>query len=331
MDKQKWYRKLLIALLIIIFSPLIIMIIIWIAIGGIGTAFSMSKLKREYKNSRYYADFGRKFTVDILYSPEYRFYNGAVSRNLPIKYIRQETNGFEYFIYDDTLYLFPDFDGIDYDEDKAGWMVGYDGDADFFDKRFDSMLSKLENRFSYPIRVLVERRMFYRMNLGGVDIPESIFITQSYDDAFENDDSPLKMIIPQSAEELYGMMLETPDLCGRFELDKSAGSITWNLSENIVIEIGVDPPECYIGINKSHGGKVGGEITHLHPSVFEIYDEICKIGKRGNVTVLRASPVGSALLYAGREDVCPYPMEKKLLLGKYYYLEACQYRFAHMC
>lgn len=160
------------------------------------------------------------------------------------------------------------------------------------------------------------------MNLSGMDIPESIFITQSYDDAFENDASPLKMIIPQSTEELYGMMLETPDLCGGFELDKSAGSITWNLSENIVIEIGVGTPECYIGINKSHGGKVGGEITHLHPSVFEIYDEICKIGRRGNVTVLRASPVGSALLYAGREDVCPYPREKKLLLGKYYYLEA---------
>lgn len=322
MDKPKWYRKFLIVLLIIIFSPLIIMIIIWIAIGGIGTAFRMSKLKREYKNSRYYADFGRKFTVDILYSPECRFYNGAVSRNLPIKYIRQETNGFEYFIYDDTLYLFPDFDGIDYIEDKSEWMVGYDGDADFFDRRLDSMLSKLENRFDYPIRVLAERRMFYRMNLSGMDIPESIFITQSYDNAFENDASPLKMIIPQSAEELYGMMLETPDLCGRFELDKSAGSITWNLSENIVIEIGVGTPECYIGINKSHGGKVGGEIMHLHPSVFEIYDEICKIGRRGNVTVLRASPVGSALLYAGRKDVCPYPREKKLLLGKYYYLEA---------
>lgn len=314
--------KLLIVLLIIIFSPLIIMIIIWIAIGGIGTAFRMSKLKREYKNSRYYADFGRKFTVDILYSPECRFYNGAVSRNLPIKYIRQETNGFEYFIYDDTLYLFPDFDGIDYIEDKSEWMVDYDGDSDFFDRRLDSMLLKLENRFDYPIRVLAERRMFYRMNLSGMDIPESIFITQSYDNAFENDASQLKMIVPQSTEELYGMMLETPDLCGRFELDKSAGSITWNLSENIVIEIGVGTPECYIGINKSHGGKVGGEIMHLHPSVFEIYDEICKIGRRGNVTVLRASPVGSALLYAGREDVCPYPREKKLLLGKYYYLEA---------
>ena len=319
MDKPKWYRKFLIVLLIIIFSPLII---VGIVIGGIGTAFRMPKMKREYKNSRYYADFGRKFTADILYSPEYRFYNGAVSRNLPIKYIRQETNGFEYFIYDDTLYLFPDFDGIDYIEDKSEWMVDYDGDSDFFDKRFDSMLSKLENRFDYPIRVLVERRMFYRMNLGGVDIPESIFITQSYDNAFENDASPLKMIVPQSTEELYGMMLETPDLCGRFELDKSAGSITWNLSENIVIEIGVGTPECYIGINKSHGGKVGGEIMHLHPSVFEIYDEICKIGRRGNVTVLRASPVGSALLYAGREDVCLYPREKKLLLGKYYYLEA---------
>ena len=144
MNKQKWYMKLLIVLLIIIFSPLIIMIIIWIAIGGIGTAFRMSKLKREYKNSRYYADFGRKFTVDILYSPEYRFYNGAVSRNLPIKYIRQETNGFEYFIYDDTLYLFPDFDGIDYIEDKSEWMVDYDGDSDFFDRRLTACSQSLK-------------------------------------------------------------------------------------------------------------------------------------------------------------------------------------------
>ena len=68
--------------------------------------------------------------------------------------------------------------------------------------------------------------------------------------------------------------------------------------------------------------NVGDKPIGINAGVFEIYDEICKIGRRGNVTVLRASPVGSALLYAGRKDVCPYPREKKLLLGKYYYLEA---------
>ena len=54
MNKLKWYQKLLIALTVIIFSPLIL---VGIIIAGIYTLRQIPKNKKEYKNSRYYADF----------------------------------------------------------------------------------------------------------------------------------------------------------------------------------------------------------------------------------------------------------------------------------
>ena len=95
MNKLKWCKKILIALTVVILSPLII---VGVTIAGIYTLFQTPKDKKEYKKSRYYADFKQKFTMDILNSPEYRFYNSAVRRNLRLKYIKQESNGFEYFI-----------------------------------------------------------------------------------------------------------------------------------------------------------------------------------------------------------------------------------------
>ena len=94
---------------------------LYIIIAGIYILFQMPKNKKEYKNSRYYADFQQKFMTGILYSPEYRFYNSAMRRGLSIKYVKQESNGFEYFIYNETIYLFPDFEQIDLDEGEKGW------------------------------------------------------------------------------------------------------------------------------------------------------------------------------------------------------------------
>ena len=55
---------------------------------------------------------------------------------------------------------------------------------------------------------------------------------------------------------------------------------------------------------------------------FEIYDEVCNIGKRGNVMVLRSTATSGALMFYGSKADCPYSPDKKYLLGKYYYLEA---------
>ncbi len=319
MNKLKWYQKLLIALTAIIFLPFII---VGIIIAGICTLVQMPQDKKEYKNSRYYADLKQKFTTSILNSPQYRFYDSAVRRNLQLKYVKQESNGFEYFIYNETIYLFPDFGQIDFDENKKYWQVDHDGDWEPFDECYDNLLDKLELTTTYPVKLLVERKMFPMLNLNGKDIPSCIFITWNYENAFENEGSPLKMLIPGSSKDLYEMMLQTPDLCGSFELTDDGEKIMWHLYENIIIELGVDPRSCYFGVSKLLFGKIESGITHWHPSNFEIYDEVCNIGKRGNVMVLRSTATSGALMFYGSKADCPYSPDKKYLLGKYYYLEA---------
>ena len=319
MSKLKWYQVLLITLAGIIFFPLIIALII---IAELYTLFQMPNNKKEYKNSRYYADFRQKFRTSILYSPEYRFYNSAMRRNLSLKYVKQESNGFEYFIRNETIYIFPDFEQIDLDEDEKGWRVNYDGDWKPFDECYANLLAELESVPNYPVKLLVERKMFPTLNLNGKMIPDCIFVTWNYENAFENEESPLKMIIPQNSKELYEMMLQTPDLCGTFELTEDKKIIVWNLYENIRIEIGVDPSDCYFGVGRLLFEKIESSITHWHPTVFEIYDEVCNIGKRGNVMVLRSTAGSGKLMYFGSKTDCPYAPGMKYLFGKYYYLEA---------
>ena len=63
-------------------------------------------------------------------------------------------------------------------------------------------------------------------------------------------------------------------------------------------------------------------ITHWHPSIFEVYDEVCSIGKLGSVMVLCSTANSGSLMFYGSKADCPYSPDKKYLLEKYYYLEA---------
>ena len=135
-------------------------------------------------------------------------------------------------------------------------------------------------------------------------------------------DTSEKIKVPQNSKELYDMMLDTPDLCGKFELTDNHETIKWHLYENIKIVIGVDPSDCWVGIEKPLFRKIENEIFHWHPTADEIYDVVCKIGKRGGVLVLRTTAFGGTVLYGGSKADCPYPPDKKYLFGQYYYLEA---------
>ncbi len=319
MNKMKWYQKLWIGLLVVLFSPLILAALIS---AGIYAIFQIPKNKKEYKKSRYYLDFKQKFMTELLHSPKYRFYNSAIHRKLPIEYIKQESNGFEYFIFGGTLYLFPDFEQIDYDAEKGEWEVDRHGNWSSFEEAHNNLLSKLDKEPVLPIKLLIEREMLPLANLNDVVIPEYIYVTWGYDDAFENEESPLKMLIPQNSKDLYEMMLQTPDLCGTFELLSDDGNIIWNLYDNIRIELGVDPYDCYLGISKTLFGKVESGLTHWHPTAFEIYNAVRKIGKRGNVMIVRTWVSGGDVLYIGNKEDCPYQKSRRYLFEKLYYLEA---------
>lgn len=317
--KENFFSQLLTGVLLILLLPLLIPCAI---IAIIAYLFEIPKKKRVYKDSPYYADLNIKFTVDSIDSPEFRFYNSAVRRKLPMQYIKQESNGFEYFIYDKTIYLFPDFDQLTLNEENTVWEADYDGTWKPFDECYGNLLAKLENTCGYPVKLLMERNMIPDPNLQETGFPECVFITWNYESAFENEDSPLKAILPQSSKELYDMMLQTPDLCGKFELSDDKKEIRWNIHENITIVIDAEPQDCYLCVFKSLSGKAEKEIIHWHPSISEIYDDVLKIGKRGNVLVIRSRVFGDAVLYYGSKNNCPYSRDKKYLFGKYYYLEA---------
>lgn len=236
---------------------------------------------------------------------------------MPINYIRQESNGLEYFIYNDTLFLFPNFDQIDYDEEGEKWQVGYNGEWNNFEQAYKNIVSKLDKGVDLPIKLLVERRMFPEVDLNTVSIPACIFLTWSYKTAFENEDSPLKLVVPTDSNTLYNMMIKTPGLRGTFEIIEN-GSICWDLSSDIQIEIFVAPEDCYILINKKCSDESLKGITHWHPTIFEIYEDVCKIGMRGNILVLRSFMGRTDVVYMGEKENCPYLNGKRPLLGKLY-------------
>ena len=204
MQEDKWYKKALIYLIIVIFSPLIL---IGLIIFGITTLFQAPTLKKEYKKSRYYSEIKRKFNLSITNSPEYRFYNSAVKRDLPIVYRRQDSNGFEYFVYNGTLFLFPDFYDMDLDEDTGKWRVAWHDERADFSERFKKLVAKLDTMPDCPVKVLCERKLFRASNLRGYTLPEEVYLTSGYELAFDGNDSPLDIIIPQTTRELYNMMV----------------------------------------------------------------------------------------------------------------------------
>lgn len=250
--KENFFGQLLAGVLLILLLPLLIPCAI---IAIIAYLLQIPKKKRLYKDSPYYADLNVKFTVDSIDSPEFRFYNSAVRRKLPMQYIKQDSNGFEYFIYEKTIYLFPDFEQLTLNEESAKWEADYDGTWKPFDECYEKLLAKLENTCGYPVKLLVERSIILAPNLQETEIPECVFITWNYESVFENEDSPLKTILPQSSKELYDMMLQTPDLCGKFELSADEKAIRWNIHENITVVIDADPQDCYMGVSESFSEK----------------------------------------------------------------------------
>ena len=319
---MKWYEKVLTVLLIVIFSPLILLILLLVCPF---LAREYRRAKKAYYKSPYYAAFKKKFTMGITTDPVYRIYNGAAARDLPVRFpdnMDDRIDGLSYFFYRDTVYLLPNFEQMGLSEDgRAVWQVNCDGDwVDFGEDYAATRVQAV-----YPdltVKFLVERCMIIVCDLTETPPPACVFVTQSYETAFENEDSALKMRIPQSSADLYDMMCATPDLCGEFELTEDGAGIRWRIREDIQIALGVDPHDCYIGVEKLFLGKIESGITHWHPTEYEIYDEVCKIGKRGNVLVLRARAGNGAVLYSGGRDECPYKPDQKVFLGKYYYIEA---------
>lgn len=313
---MKWYHKILIAVTVILLSPLLLVaLLVW----GIHYLLELPNNKRIYYRSRYYQDLQLPFAISELHSPEFIFYNSAMERNLPVQYVRQD-NALEYFTYNGTLYLFPGFDQIVYEDEKTSWQADFDGDWLPLDQTFQDMRASLRDYpEDMPIRLLVTRKMIALNDLAGYELPEYLSVIGRYETAFEKEEDPLKWRIPENTEDLYEMMQNTPALCGTYRLEGN-GNIRWDLYEDFWVEIGVEPQDCFVGVNRKRGGGLEG-FTHWHPTAFEIYETVLDLGTCGNILVLHRGLIATGVLYSGAPDRCPYSRDKKPLLSKRYFLE----------
>lgn len=311
---MKWYQKVLIAVGLIVFSPLII-----ISLGAAGLSYLLDgpKCKKMYAQSAYFRDLAVPYKRYLFGSPEYRFYNGAKKRQLPMTYVRQPSNGLEYVVFEGVVYVFPEFEQIDFDKEKSIWEVNYDGDWTPFDEVYRNQIAQMEEKVDAScIKLLVERAMFVARDLSETGIPDEIFVTWNYETAFEHEDSPSKLRVPETTEELLDMMNQAPDLGGEYYMGEN-GNIVWDLFDSIRIEIGVE----YLGIDEILPNGGTREITHWHPTAEDVYNDICKVGKRGKILVIRTSLLSADLLYVGDKEECPYRKDQKRLFGKQYFLE----------
>lgn len=306
MENEKWYTNILLILLVILLSPFILIAV------GLYVLFVRPREKKEYKNSLYHKQFKEKFCDGIVDSAEYRFCESAMHRSLPIEY-KRVSKELGYFVYNNTLFLLSYYDQIEWDEENNKWLLGYDGDFADYDNEFPKMLGEIQNDGEIPIKLLVERAMVTVDDLTDTPLPDGIFVTWSYDDAFEYDDNPFMTRLPTTTAELYEQMLKISDLCGELELDGKL--INWRLYDGYFVELSLDEGYGYISLNRK------SEITHWHPSSFELCDTVLKMSAWGNVLVIRSRLFSSATLYCGKKSDCPYSPERKPFLGKLHFLE----------
>ena len=94
--------------------------------------------------------------------------------------------------------------------------------------------------------------------------------------------------------------------------------IVWTF-DDVIYEISMDGREGYFNVLKNNKFKL--EITHWHPDEYEIYDDICKIGEKGNVLVIKRLLGGAQISYMGPKEKCTIK-RKKIGLFKIHYFES---------
>lgn len=137
--------------------------------------------KRKYRASRYFADTGRNFSLGITSSPEYRFYNRAVADGLDFRYFPGDQDHCDWFIYNDTAYVFPDFDAIAQDDETGKWQIYSEDEWSDFDKYISGIESAIPDKGEMPVRVIVPHDMIQSLEY---DLPETVYAVGSYETAF---------------------------------------------------------------------------------------------------------------------------------------------------
>ena len=313
---MKWYEKVIITIFIVLLSPLIIFILIcW----GIVSPFITLANKSRYLKSSFYKEFKLPYSSHIYNSNQYAFYNFAIEEDLLIKYIKQKS--FDYFIYKNQIFIFPDFSEIKYNEEKETWEIiygKYSRESSCLLKEYIAKKTALfEEKIDLPLRLLVSRNYFEDGYIDVLKLPEFLYVVKNYTSPLNRENLETINTIPSNTKDLYEMMLNNEKLGGQFEfLDNEI--IVWNF-EDVRFEISIDNKDGLFRIINNKKLKL--EITHWHPDNYDIYDDVCKIGEKGNVLVVKTFLGSSYIAYMGPKEKCTIKANK-VGLYKIYYFES---------
>ena len=177
---MKWYKKVGAGILVILFAPVLIVVFLLFLMFR---PFIEKKEKTEYVHSEYFKNFGVPYYFCITSSPEYTIYKSAKDKNIEIEYVRKE-NGLEYFIHDENLYIFPEFDEVEFSEEKSVWEVMCGEEYIPLDEMYQRCLEGLGNvPQNVQVKLLVQKDMIIQVNELHA-LPEYIHQVIDYKDMF---------------------------------------------------------------------------------------------------------------------------------------------------
>ena len=314
---MKICKRVLVVFLLILFSPLLLVLFVG---GGlfilIAAAISWPILgleaRRNYKKSQYFRELGVPYRKHLMDGPSYAFYN-AYGKHEDVTYVRQNGNSFEYFVYGGTVYLFPDFNCLKFCQESMRWKTVY---RTYSEEEYGELGDYIETRrglleesvSSLPIKVIIDRKRIQEPSLEGLPLPSEAWIVKHFETAFRNEHWRSISIVPQNLQELYDLLLETPDLLGYFEMREKEECICWEHGE-LSLRFDLDNISVY---KKSDKGKPERYLTHWHPDFEEVYDDVCRIARKGSVLVVKMLGGTTHVAYSGEKEGCP----AEALVGK---------------
>lgn len=173
----------------------------------------------------------------------------------------------------------------------------------------------LEESINLPVKLLLSRNYIENDIIDISKLPESLYLIRNYNSFLENNYNETLNKIPKTTKDLCEMMLLNKNLGGEYKLVNEE-IIVWTFDE-VMYEIAIDEKEGYFRVLKNNKFKL--EITHWHPDEFEIYDDICKIGEKGNVLIIKTFLGSAYILYMGPKEKCNFKINKKSLYKIYYF------------
>ena len=121
---------------------------------------------------------------------------------------------------------------------------------------------------------------------------------------------------PVNTLDLFEMLYNTQGLHSYPEIKDDV--ITWKLYVGATIQAAVGKKDAIIDIIRDNFLKVS--YMHWHLDTDDIYDELCLLGKAGNILVLRKHLFCTETFYMGKAENYPFTSSKKWHWGRLVYL-----------